>query len=256
MTQPSSLTQTFDTSLVDVQRSFSSTETNTSGSSGMDNAPQVRQAPRREPSPYKTVPTDVLYAQWASTYDTDGNILQAVDDTQMHDLLPEFIRLTELGRDLTKGKGGVLRILDLGCGTGRNTIKLLQADWKAEVDVVGWDSSDAMLELAKSKLEVIPSERSRNFGIELEQVDIVNAENVHRSASKSFDGLISTLVLEHIPIETYFAILAKVLKPGSYALVTNMHADMGAQSKAGYKTASGERFKATSYVYTVQSGGL
>lgn len=251
MTQPSSLTQTFDTSLVDIQRSFSSTETDTSGSSGKENAPPTPQAHRREPSPYRTVPTGVLYTQWASTYDTDGNVLQIADDIQMHDLLPQFTKLTRQNWNSTESRDGALRILDLGCGTGRNTVKLLQSDWKAEVDIVGWDGSDAMLKLAKTKCEAVLNEQRTNVGIELQEIDMASVENVPERFSSFFDGLISTLVLEHIPVETYFRILAQVLKPRSYALVTNMHADMGARSQAGYKTSSGERFKATSYVYTV-----
>jgi hypothetical protein len=41
-----------------------------------------------------------------------------------------------------------------------------------------------------------------------------------------------------------------LLTTGGLALVTNMHPELGRLSRAGYKTASGERFKATSYVYT------
>lgn len=251
MTQPSTLTQTFDTSLIDVQRSFSSTETDTSGSSTKENAPLTPLVHRREPSPYRTVPTDVLYSQWASTYDTDGNILQAADDIQLNDLLPLFVQLTNQNSRRSDVQAEAIRILDLGCGTGRNTVKLLRSNWNAEVDIVGWDGNQAMLELARSKCEAVLNEDRRNIGIELEEVDIASVDNIPAASVASFDGLISTLVLEHIPLKTYFSVMAEVLKVGCYALITNMHAELGAQSKAGYKTASGERFKATSYVYTV-----
>lgn len=59
------LTKTFDTSLVDVQRSFSSTETAPSESSIKENRPasQQQQPSSRE---FQTVTTEELYAQWAS----------------------------------------------------------------------------------------------------------------------------------------------------------------------------------------------
>ena len=249
MTQPLSLNKTFDTSLVDVQRSFSSTDTNTSGSSVKENA-RPAEKPRNS-SPYKTVPTEQLYEQWASTYDTDGNVLQAVDDIQLQTLLPKFVRLTLHDGSSKANAGRPLEILDLGCGTGRNTLKLLTGPWETDVDVYGWDGSRAMLDIAGAKCNEVQESRTITAKLmELEVRDFASVESVPEKYASFFDGLISTLVLEHIPLATYFGIIAKVLKPGSYALITNMHQDMGALSRAGFKTESGERFKATSYIYT------
>ncbi|KAL8954234.1 MAG: hypothetical protein Q9183_007251, partial [Haloplaca sp. 2 TL-2023] len=53
------------------------------------------------------------YNQWASTYDTDGNFLQALDSMMMQHLLQDFkATLPPLSKQ---------RLIDLGCGTGRNT---------------------------------------------------------------------------------------------------------------------------------------
>lgn len=250
MTHPNSLTKTFDTSLIDVQRSFSSTDTNTSGSSGKENVRPTDLPPtKRETSPYTSVPTEQLYEQWASTYDTDGNVLQAVDDVQLHRLLPEFVRMTCNHND---SASGALKILDLGCGTARNTRKLLQADWEVDVDLVGWDSSGAMLDIARTKCEAVSTPSKHKIKLDLCVRDLASVNSVPDLYTSFFDGLISTLVLEHIPADTFFAIVSKVLKPGSYALITNMHHHLGALSRAGFKTASGERFKATSYIYTPQ----
>jgi SAM-dependent methyltransferase len=253
MTQPS-LYKTFDTSLIDVQKSFSSTETNTSGSTGKENMPPSEEQsdqPPRHGSPFKEVPTEQLYEQWASTYDTDGNILQFVDDLQMVDLLKDFVRVTTRRNDHSRPD---LRILDLGCGTGRNTLKLLQAPW-TDVDAVtvsGWDSSPAMLEVAKSKCKNAAKGAQSNVPVApvFDVVDIANPGKQIDHFRNNFDGLISTLVLEHIKLEAFFDIVAKVLKPGAYALVTGMHQDLGRLSSAGYKTSTGERFKSTSYAYT------
>jgi SAM-dependent methyltransferase len=254
MTQPTSLSKTFDTSLVDVQQSFSSTETNTSGSSGKENTQPMEQPTssssgpaKREPSPFRTIPTDQLYEHWASTYDTDGNVLQACDDVQLQSLLPKFVRSTRINN---YPAAQTLQILDLGCGTGRNTRKLLQADWDADVNLVGWDVSQAMLEIAKTKCDVVPKSGKHHVSFELSVRDLASVESVPNAYANFFDGLISTLVAEHIPADTFLGIVAKVLKPGAHALITNMHQDLGALSKAGFKTASGERFKATSYIHT------
>lgn len=255
MTQPTSISKTFDTSLIDTTQSFSSTETNTSGSSGkedirpMDAPASVSSNPSgRPPSPYKTVPTDQLYDQWASTYDTDGNVLQACDDVQLHSLLPEFVSLT---CNRKSGINGRLKILDLGCGTGRNTMKLLQADWGRDVDVVGWDGSRAMLDLAQSKCEAaLPKSGKHDVRLELEVRDSASIDSIPESYTGYFDGLISTLVVEHIPADIFLSIISNILESGAFALLTNMHQDLGALSRAGFKNASGERFKATSYIHT------
>ena len=246
MSQPTSLTKTFDTSLVDLQRSFSSTETNTSGSSAKENNSQPEQSEPRSSSPYQSVPTEVLYSQWASTYDTDGNVLQAVDDIQTQHILPELVELTRQSRSNTTTP---FNILDLGCGTGRNTSKLLQAAWERDVQIAGWDSSQAMLEIAKTKCK---SPTPKTFKVQFDNVDLASVENVPDQYSNSCDALISTLVLEHLEAEVFFRIITKLLKSGCYALITNMHPNMGALTRAGYKTASGERFKATSHIHTVQ----
>ena len=250
MTQPTTLDKTFDTSLVDVQRSFSSTETNTSGSSAKENMQPPNQP--RGPSPFKEVSTDELYDQWASTYDTDGNVLQAVDDIQMQQLLPQFVELT-CRTERAGNTQQALRVLDMGCGTGRITIKLLKANWDRNVNVTGWDGSRAMLEISRTKCDAATKSQTSNLGLGFEQMDLASVGAVPQHYSNSFDGLISTLVLEHIAADTFFGIIAKVLRPGCYALITNMHQDMGAVSRAGFKTASGERYKGTSYIHTVQS---
>ncbi|KAK5170109.1 uncharacterized protein LTR77_004693 [Saxophila tyrrhenica] len=255
MTQPSSADMTFDSSLVDVQRSFSSTDTNTTSSTGKENMPPSDHSdPVSAPtSQFKDVSTDELYSEWAATYDTDGNILQFIDDLQMTDLLEQFVSLC-CAQDLDSNDYR-LDILDLGCGTGRNTLKLLQTPWPTDrdVNVHGWDGSQAMLDLARTKCaNAVSSSASTKMVMEFAAVDISNPENVPKQYDDLFNGLISTLVLEHIEIETFFAIVARLLKPGAHALITNMHSDMGRLSRAGYKAATGERYRATSYIYTPQ----
>lgn len=253
MTQPLAPNQTFDTSLIDVQRSFSSTETNTSGSSAKEDTKPPDDSSNASPS--RLLPTDELYDRWASTYDTDGNVLQAVDDIHMRGNIPGLVELTSwspLNTRETELLDTPVKILDFGCGTGRNTLKLLQAPCLRPLDVVGWDSSQAMLRIAWDKCDAATRSQNAPRSLEFQRIDFATPANVPEQYLGTFDGLISTLVLEHISASIFFSIIAKLLKPGAYALISNMHPDMGAVSRAGFKTASGERVKGVSYVYTVQ----
>lgn len=60
-----------------------------------------------------------------------------------------------------------------------------------------------------------------------------------------FHAVVSTLVLEHLPLATFFRTLAALLAPGAIALITNMHPDMGAVSQAGFVStdADGKQVK-------------
>jgi SAM-dependent methyltransferase len=244
---------TFDTSVIDVQKSFSSTETNTSGSTGKENLPpsETNQIDLQPAASSREVSTEELYDQWASTYDTDGNVLQYVDDLQMDDMLDRLVALCSSSYQDDQGER--LQIMDLGCGTGRNTVKVLQLPWPSSTETLihAVDYSMAMLDIARVKCE-----RSTNWNakdrpaIRFAKLDISDTRSIATLDSETICALISTLVLEHIPIATYFAYVSHVLKPGGYAVLTNMHSDMGEKTIAGFRTASGERVKGTSYVYT------
>lgn len=62
------------------------------------------------------------YDAWSNTYDSDGNVLQLLDD----------VAFEEVAQPLLKSTGGdqsVKVCCELGCGTGRNTLKVLDAGW-------------------------------------------------------------------------------------------------------------------------------
>ena len=67
----------------------------------------------------------------------------------------------------------------------------------------------------------------------------------------SANAVISTLVLEHIPLDAYFATLSTLVLPGGMALITNMHADMGRVSQAGFVNAQGVKIRGKSFAHTV-----
>jgi hypothetical protein len=68
------------------------------------------------------------------------------------------------------------------------------------------------------------------------------------------DLVLSTLVLEHLPMDVFFASVKSLLKAtGGYLLVTNMHAEMGRISQAGFvDEATGEKIRGHSYAHEIE----
>ncbi|KAI1137842.1 S-adenosyl-L-methionine-dependent methyltransferase [Hypoxylon sp. FL0543] len=200
-------------------------------------------------SSIRYLPTNEAYDRWAAVYDTDGNFLQALDTIELKELFPRFLRSI---RSPTPW-----RIVDLGCGTGRNTTLLLTVPDIEEV--IALDSSKGMLEVARSRLQQkVDGAGSLNIepgrtvpNLRLEVFDMLVSPSPPPSAQQA-DGVISTLVVEHVPLSTFFAHISQMLRPGGVLLLTNMHAHMGGISQAGFVDAeTGEKIRPTSYAHTV-----
>ncbi|KAF2137508.1 uncharacterized protein K452DRAFT_291555 [Aplosporella prunicola CBS 121167] len=297
MTQPS-LNTTFDTSVIDLSQpetvqftgSFSTTDTDPSEfgaptevvedtakpsiPSSSDETPKPSQdTPRPStavtssvPKPVRHMDTTAAYDAWAPVYDTDGNILQKVDDIELEKTLPVFLDMVKATAE--ESPKDAYKIVDLGCGTGRNTRKLLQHKWKlprgATIDIVGVDASPGMLARADEKLLPIEEEISEGaepapVRLSLFQHDILYPTDLSSSPDPlptRADALISTLVLEHVPLSVFFAALSRILLPRGVALITNMHPEMGAKSQAGFVMADAEgkrvKVRGKSYVHTVE----
>lgn len=205
------------------------------------------------PTPTHTNPS--LYALWAPTYDSDGNILQAVDNTQLDQhLLPQLVSTIEQQQQSTQtqtqpSNPQPIHILDLGCGTGRTTLKLASLfppSPNCPVKISAWDASAAMLSIARSKC---PN------AISFKQIDLLaSPSSIPDECLGRYSALTSTLVLEHLPLNLYFSTIASLLAPGGVAVVTNMHPDMGAESVAGFKDENGIRLRGESFVHGVGEG--
>ena len=321
MTQPSTVNMTFDTSLIDLcpenplpQDAYPSTlygsfSTTASESSDIaqptpanaaakiinpEETPKATEQsawtspPPKSPTPVQHLPTLDTYNAWAPVYDTDGNILQAIDDLELATLLPSFLALVTSPESLVPS--APLTTIDLGCGTGRNTAKLLSHAWPPGLDirVTGLDFSAGMLAVAAQKLEPL-SKANPNVALQLRQADcFAAASSSPQSQSKSqsqsqvqnqdqdqtqlqtqpqtqphltpsladiptpADALLSTLVLEHIPLPAFFSTLSSLLHPRGYALLTNMHPEMGSRSQAGFVGADGVKIRGTSFAHGVR----
>jgi hypothetical protein len=68
------------------------------------------------------ISTVECYDAWSNTYDSDGNVLQLLDDVAFEEIAQPL--LNSIDQDSTKQI-----CCELGCGTGRNTIKILHAKW-------------------------------------------------------------------------------------------------------------------------------
>lgn len=120
--------------------------------------PVVDRAVGKTVTPVRHLDNVAAYDAWAAVYDSDGNILQSVDDLELEGMLPRF--LESAAGKVSDGEGEVFRVLDLGCGTGRNTEKVVRW-WEEEaakrklkrrMEVTGVDASKGMLEKAKGRL--------------------------------------------------------------------------------------------------------
>lgn len=70
--------------------------------------------------------------------------------------------------------------------------------------------------------------------------------------SRKADAILSTLVLEHIPLAEFFATVSRLLVPGGNLLLTNMHPDMGRLSQAGFvDPRTGCKIRGESFVHGI-----
>lgn len=196
------------------------------------------------PSQIRYMDTASAYDLWSQVYDTDGNFLQALDTIEMSSLLTNFLRQIRPPKPW--------KIVDLGCGTGRNTLSLLKIP---DTSIIGLELSPKMMEVAHARVEkeleqLHKSDRCRS--IEFELFDMVEQRHPPDCAVET-DAIISTLVLEHVPTEVFFKTASQILKPDGVLLVTNMHSDMGNISQAGFVDPnSGEKIRPQSYAHSVE----
>ncbi|KAK6513331.1 hypothetical protein TWF281_004962 [Arthrobotrys megalospora] len=189
------------------------------------------------------LPTSTAYDLWSTVYDTDGNVLQQLDDKYIATHLPPLI---------TPGN----TIIELGCGTGRNTLKLAELG----AHVLAVDNSRGMLDKLEAKIleNKDLKDRVEVFVVDLNTFLAVSDggdEDGFKTAveekKNNISGVVSTLVLEHLTLSTFFSVVSNILPPSGWLLLTNMHWEMGAISSAGFNDpTSGKKVKPVSMNHT------
>ena len=168
----------------------------------------------------------------------------------MKEVLP---KISELVAEQDRKKS-TLKILDLGCGTGRTTMKLLHHSWSCQqVQIEGWDASTAMLEVAKEKC-ASSKNRATVAATTFRQLDLLDSNAISPESEGTFDAVISTLVLEHFPLPSVSLLISRLLTSKGVAFVSNMHPDMGAKSVTRFDDERGTRRIGSSWIHGVGEG--
>jgi malonyl-CoA O-methyltransferase len=140
------------------------------------------------------IPINEAYDRWAGTYHSDGNPLVALDDM----VVPPCV-----------GPVRGLHVLELGCGTGRHTRRLV--DGGARVTAV--DFSSGMLARARAEIA--------SDMVTFVEHDLQKALPFERAG---FDLVLSCLVLEHIAdMSAVFREARRVCKPAAAIVISDMH---------------------------------
>lgn len=176
----------------------------------------------------------------------------------MRSLLPHFLDRVSTLQDKVETTAARPSIIDLGCGTGRNTVQLLNALSARKndtFDLIGLDASPGMLDVARTALKEHATKQTNPQPVSLDILDILqtaSSSQLPPSIGAGASGVISTLVLEHIPLAQFFAVASMIMRPGAFLLMTNMHEEMGMQSQAGFTDPeSGVKIRPTSYCHAV-----
>ncbi|KAJ5286217.1 hypothetical protein N7524_001523 [Penicillium chrysogenum] len=193
------------------------------------------------------VDTVEAYDKWAEVYDTDGNFLQRLDTIEMRTLLPQFIdrvsKRFQPSPQETETTTTHASLVDLGCGTGRNTIELLSALSTAKkanhFSVIGLDASRGMLDVARTATREYGAKSAAQTPVELGILDLLQPELSKTQLPSSLAG------------PAVFAAAAGIMRAGAYLLVTNMHAEMGMRSQAGFTDERGVKVRPTSYCHAI-----
>ena len=151
------------------------------------------------------------YNSWAQQYDSNENKTRDLEARSLRETLAPL---------------SFEHCLEIGCGTGKNTVWLLE---KAAT-VTAVDLSEEMLNKAKEKIT--------SAAVTFVQADITRPWTF---ATKAYDLVGFSLVLEHIEdLQPVFANVAAVLKPGGYLYISELHPFKQYNgSKARFETAEG-----------------
>lgn len=131
------------------------------------------------------------YDAWAATYDSGENAATRTDSEVVRGLL----------ESVPRG-----RALDAACGTGRQSATLVELGHEVE----GFDLNETMLAVARQR---VPEARFQQATLDAIPYD-----------DASFDVAVCSLALTHVAeLHPALAELARVVRPGGHAVLSDMH---------------------------------
>jgi malonyl-CoA O-methyltransferase len=134
------------------------------------------------------------YNEWSEIYDTNTNLTRDLDQKVTRDILADQ---------------HFNSILELGCGTGKNTAFLVEIG----TSVHALDFSQGMIEKAKEKLQ------AQNVRFEM-----ANLTRPWPCENEAYDLIVCNLVLEHIENLTHtFSEAARTLQPKGRFFINELH---------------------------------
>ena len=176
------------------------------------------------PSAVDVLPTRDGYDRWAEIYDDEDNPLIVLEEPVVRELL---------------GSVNGLSVADIGCGTGRNALRLVAEG--AHVTAV--DYSEAMLQRARAKAGA-------------QAVRFVNHDLTSPLpfSAGAFDRVLCCLVVDHVADLTgFFRELKRICRLNGFIVVSVMHPAMmlrGVQARFT-DPATGRETRPLSYAHQV-----
>lgn len=160
------------------------------------------------------------YDLWAADYDAFDNPLVAMTVAAMR-------RWQPAGR----------RVLELGCGTGRNAPFFLDRGFEA---YVGVDVSPGMLAQAASNVQD-------------PRASFVHHDAAEAPALEGFDGALISLVLEHMEdVAPLLASAARAVRPGGWLHIFEIHPRWRTQGARAHFRHEGEDLYLPSHLHEVE----
>jgi ubiquinone/menaquinone biosynthesis C-methylase UbiE len=149
----------------------------------------------------------IAYDRWAESYDVDSN--------KTRDL--ESIAFDEKIRGIGKP---IATVLELGCGTGKNTLKLAHL---ASLSMIAMDFSPQMMRIAEQRVQQDAAVRER---VRFVQRDLTELTDWSEVQSNSIDLIAESLVLEHLSHAQLCHVAtqcARVLRSGGIVYLGEFH---------------------------------
>ena len=163
------------------------------------------------------------YNLWSDSYDSDNNPTRDLDHLIVRQSIHRY-----------KDK----KIIEIGCGTGKNTILLSEV--ASQVQAI--DFSEGMLEKAKIKL------KDKN-NVRFFSADITEKWPFTKSSN---DVILCSLVLEHIEnLDFIFSEANRVLVASGEFFINEFHPYYQYQGKKPNFQKNGKRFEIESYIHDI-----